>query len=356
MGDALLTLPLLAELISLPWVTGVQFVGLPVVRPIVERFLPEVSFVDGGRLARKAAGSYLASHRAASELLEESVLPFAPEIVLAPRSDHNDVAVYELVARSRARLTVGYVGPVPGPLTRHEALASAAVARWVFDVALRPDRHRHEASVALAVAEPIGVRAAEEPTFELAGGRAGSISAPTSGGLHVVVAPVAGKPKRDWPLERYAQVLAQVAASGPVRITVAGGAERTTSAERLGALTGLEVGAVPEPADLLGTLDVMSAADVFLGADSGPAHLAGLAGLPGVVVSCHPRTGSLSHSNAPTRFRPLNGRSTVVQPATATPPCTTGCEADEPHCILGIDAEEVRAALAARIEELEVAG
>jgi len=89
---------------------------------------------------------------------------------------------------------------------------------------------------------------------------------------------------------------------------------------------------------LRGSLALLARADLYLGGDTGTMHLASAAGLPAVVVSCHPRDGSPAGTNAPGRFGPWAARpSRVLQPATGLPGCGSGCVAAAPHCITTID-------------------
>ena len=366
-GDALLTMPLLAELQRLPTVTAVQYIGHPAVRRLLEVNLPEVQFVDGSGLTLRGAGGLGPSMRNAGALLRDAVRPFAPEVVISPRSEHVDPAVYALVARSGARLKVGYVGPrywrTPGPISRPKAFGSAAVARLAFNERLTPDLTQHDAALSLAAAVPVGGTASPYPELRLtasAEARARVAATPRPPGrTHVVLAPEAGARKRDWPLERYAEVLAALAEDTPLRCTVVAAPGDDELAGWAEALSGVPTAAVPAPQDLDTALAVMLDADLFLGADSGPAHLAGLAGLPGVVVSCHPEGGDRRSSNAPNRFRPLNGRIVVVQPPAPADPCTVQCRAAEPHCILNVETAPVlatlRAALAPRPDPTPVA-
>lgn len=69
--------------------------------------------------------------------------------------------------------------------------------------------------------------------------------------------------------------------------------------------------------------------------DSGPAHIAAGCGLPVAVFSCHPADGDPRHPQSPVRFAPRTapGRSLVLQPRTALPPCAQGCREAEAHCI-----------------------
>jgi ADP-heptose:LPS heptosyltransferase len=61
---------------------------------------------------------------------------------------------------------------------------------------------------------------------------------------------------------------------------------------------------VRRPATLLDLLDEIARAAAFLGTDSGPAHLAGIIGVP---------TVALFGPSDPTRWRPLGARVSVIR-------------------------------------------
>ncbi len=144
MGDGLLTLPLIHELTLLESVEAVQFVSVPALGSLMETNFPDVEFVDGSLLARKASGSYRRAHEAAGVLLRDAVWPFAPEVVLAPRSDHNDLAVYELVGRSHA--------------ARASATSAPSPARSAITRRLPPRRWRPSSSPSRFVPTPVATK------------------------------------------------------------------------------------------------------------------------------------------------------------------------------------------------------
>lgn len=92
------------------------------------------------------------------------------------------------------------------------------------------------------------------------------------------------------------------------------------------------------------TYAVIALCDIYLGGDTGPMHMAVAADLPGVVISCHPKTGSLEHYNSPTRFGPYNDKMMVIRPD-PFPGCEKCCTHEEAHCINNISVDEVCRAL-----------
>lgn len=165
----------------------------------------------------------------------------------------------------------------------------------------------------------------------------------------IAFAPGAAAAKRRWPVERYAEV-GRALADG-VRIAILGGAADRVLGDQLVQAIG------PQAVNLAGKLELRQTAvflrqcRLYVGADSGPMHLAAAAGVPIVEISCHPRTGSRDHVNSPARFGPWGVPAKILQPPAATPPCRDGCDADEPHCILQISVGEVIAAANALLTE-----
>ncbi len=88
---------------------------------------------------------------------------------------------------------------------------------------------------------------------------------------------------------------------------------------------------------------VLERCHLFVGNDSGCAHLAAAMNCRTVVISRHPISGDANHRNSPVRFAPYCRWSRVLQPA-ARDDCHTACAHSEPHCILGVSVDRVFAA------------
>ena len=115
------------------------------------------------------------------------------------------------------------------------------------------------------------------------------------GGGGIVIHPGSGSPDKCWPVERFADLAGRLAAAGrPVRFVV-GEVERDRwPADALRHLAA--VADVRHPPTLLDLLAELATADAFVGNDSGPAHLAGIIGVP---------TVSLFGPTDPVRWHPL---------------------------------------------------
>jgi heptosyltransferase-2 len=160
-----------------------------------------------------------------------------------------------------------------------------------------------------------------------------------------VLAPGASVARRCWPGDRFAELARWLGDEHGMRVVVLGGA---VDRERVGVP---ELLATPGIIDAMGRLTLRSSAavirraSVFVGNDSGPAHLAAAVGTATVVVSAHPADGEPWMFNSPMRYRPWQVPSEVVQPPTAAPGCDRGCTAGEAHCIAQISVSAVHGAV-----------
>jgi ADP-heptose:LPS heptosyltransferase len=146
--------------------------------------------------------------------------------------------------------------------------------------------------------------------------------------------------KRVWSLESWSEVVNELARQSKIEVVIIC-AESESPAGRVlqSRLIVDSMLLVEKP--LLEVAAVLESCDLFLGADSGLAHVAAAVGCSTVIVSPHPLDGDPDHENSPIRFRPYTDNGVVIQPLTALRPCKSGCQALEAHCILQISAEEV---------------
>lgn len=178
-----------------------------------------------------------------------------------------------------ARHTVGTATPDAAPLERtlpylyyqHE------VVRWLETVAL--------AGAVPVSAEPhLVVTAAERRRGQELLGPAGGTSAGLSrtDGL-MVIHPGATDPRRRWPADRFAEVARRAAADG-LRVVLVGEGDDAPLADGIAAdAARTAVGSVVSLAGRLTLPElaaVLALADVFVGNDSGPRHLAQAVGTP----------------------------------------------------------------------------
>jgi len=141
----------------------------------------------------------------------------------------------------------------------------------------------------------------------------------------------AGTAAKRWPIRHWRALLARFLQDG-WRVIVIGGPDDHGLAEQLDDH--------PNVCDWTGRLAVtettalLERADLFLGADSGPAHLAACAGVPSVVL--------FSGTNRVGQWRPWSRRSLVIRHDVPCRPCHRKvCPLADHPCMTGIDPERV---------------
>jgi heptosyltransferase-2 len=141
----------------------------------------------------------------------------------------------------------------------------------------------------------------------------------------------AGTAAKRWPPAHWKTLIAHFLDDG-WRVVVIGGPEDADAAkvlephDRLRDWTGRMT--VPE------TTAFLERADLFLGADSGPSHLAACAGTPSVVL--------FSGTNHPGQWRPWSRRSLILRHDVACRPCHHKvCPLADHPCMSGLDPERV---------------
>ena len=123
----------------------------------------------------------------------------------------------------------------------------------------------------------------------LARGATASRPAETSG---IVIHPGSGSPSKNWPIERYMELVDRLRKEAkPVRVII-GEVER----ERWSADVIAKLEPVKQPATYLDLMSELLTARAFVGNDSGPAHLAAMLGVP---------TLSLYGPTNPTTWKPV---------------------------------------------------
>ncbi len=175
------------------------------------------------------------------------------------------------------------------------------------------------------VARSAHEEAAEDDSDWLHAGRFGS-SAPI-----LAVHLGAGTQAKRWPIRYWKQLLQWFLADG-WRVVVVGGQEDLALADQL----------TPDRAllDLTGQLAVtettalLERADLYIGADSGPAHLASCAGVPSVIL--------FSGTNRVGQWRPWSRTSLVLRRAVPCRPChQKNCPLADHPCMTKLNPEDV---------------
>jgi lipopolysaccharide heptosyltransferase I len=236
-----------------------------------------------------------------------------------------------LVRAARAPVRIGFARPVNRELnflfqTRRVPVPSDSVHRTERD---------------LALLRPLGIQPryvpAELPRPDSAVADADAILSPAPGGGPLVVMHPGTSEfaafKR-WPAERYARLADALAAERDARVVFTSGPGDRHLA--LQAQRAMERDALVAPSDrgLPVLAELLRRADLFVGADTGPMHIAGALGTPLV---------TLFGPKDPVQTGPFCSRSIVVTGRADCRPCTRRrCERRE--CMLSIEVDAVREA------------
>ena len=220
---------------------------------------------------------------------------------------------------------------------------------------------QHEILNSLAILEALGIKPSDpspevwlRPCDREFAARACRGETANSDGMQFVVGMGvgAGGPKRIWPLERQAAIAAWLIATYDARIILLGGPDEAQAASMLAAQIGPAAISLAGHTSLRQTAAVVEACSILLVHDSGLLHIGSAVRTPIVEISCHPKSGSPSHSNAPERFGPWHVPHRILRPEHPRPPCVDGCCVErQAHCILEIGTEAVQEALSELIGE-----
>jgi lipopolysaccharide heptosyltransferase II len=145
----------------------------------------------------------------------------------------------------------------------------------------------------------------------------------------------AGTPAKQWPVEHWRELLGRAIIEFDAQVMLVG-----SEADRIIARRILGPAAWPNLVDGTGRLSLMELAgvlqqaDVLIGADSGPAHLAAAVGTPVVAL--------FSGTNSSRQWQPWGTQVTVVRHPVPCSPChREQCPMAEHPCMRGVKPEEV---------------
>ena len=155
--------------------------------------------------------------------------------------------------------------------------------------------------------------------------------------LRVVISLGAGQLRRNWPIENVKNLVFLLNQRFPeIEIEIIG-PKSLKNSQVIQLLVGVNnvqnfVGRL----DLAGVSKLLQKAHLFIGNDSGIAHMAAAYKVPCLVISAHPLDGDPWHLHSPKRYHPWNTDFKVLQPEKLLYPCVNSCQSNEPHCILAI--------------------
>ena len=318
LGDVVLTTPLFRELKRL----HPRARCTVVVRPQYKALLTTNRHVD----------EILALHEAKAEWLPSRVRWLASvlwfywtelrhrrfDLAISPRWDVDESLSTMLSALVNAGKRIG-----------HSSRASLAKRRMnrgfdaALDVIVPFGFLQHEVDRNLAIAEVLGAkirsRRLEIILTESDRTFARELLKNHDGRRTLVALGVGGRvASRKWPLERYAESVALLNEQRSVQPVIVCSTEEDAEASALStklALPPYILSGVP----LRTVCAVLERCELFVGNDTGTAHLAAAMNCPTVVISRHPANGDPTHANSPARFAPRCSRFRVVQPSSGEP-------------------------------------
>jgi ADP-heptose:LPS heptosyltransferase len=265
------------------------------------------------------------------------------DCAISPRWDSDEHLATFLCVSCNAGTRVGY--------SEAATAAKQSINRGfdgAYTLCLPPGPVRHEIRRNLAIAEALGARHYDLHTevhlTERDRKHAAELLRPVPPGAKIIAIGFgAQSPGRQWPLERYAETIERLGQHYRVSPVIVCSASELGNAQTIARL-------LPHPpmivsgAPLRDVCAVLERCALFIGNDSGCAHLAAAMGCRTIVISRHPRSGDPNHYNSPIRFAPQGQQVRVLQPEAGLDGCTRGCVEREPHCIKQISVLEVVAA------------
>lgn len=272
------------------------------------------------------------------------------DFAISPRWDVDEHLATFLCTLTHAASRVGYSEKTSPAKRRMNRGFDAA-----YHVCLPAGPVRHEVLRNLAVAEAVGAAdldgRLEIQLTDRDRRRAAKLLAKVPASAKLVAVGIgANSPGRRWPLKRYAAVIAQLSKAHDVRPLIV--CSDTELGEAINLANLLErVPILLSGAPLREVCAVLERCELFLGNDSGCAHLAAAMDCRVIVVSRHPRDGDTNHFNSPTRFAPQCAHVRVMQPGHGLDGCREACRSLEPHCITKISVDAVVAAARAMLNE-----
>lgn len=165
-----------------------------------------------------------------------------------------------------------------------------------------------------------------------------------SGG--VVIHAGAGHDRRLWPARRWAQIIEYISAELKVPVTVIEGPQDSKMTREIAAHSSQPFHILSKPLSVIS--GHLAHAELFVGTDSGPKHIASALNVPVIEISCHPASGSAQHPQAPERFGAWSTESVILQPTEGNESCIDSCLGSQSCCIEKVSVREVQDAIAAK--------
>ncbi len=309
LGDLIIATPFLraateaydVTLVAKPYARDLQPHFWPAVN-VVDFIAPWTAFTGKYRLAR---WPWRALHAVRKELRAKAF-----EFGISARWDPRD---HWLLAQSGAQTRLGF----PRMGSRF----------WLNQPLERPGPRAHRSEYWRMLSTPLGIDLPASTSAQV-----------VRSGAEILVHTGAGQSIRVWSLERYRGIVARLRAGGH-RVQVACDLGQKSWWQHVGET------AVAAPATVADLLALIGRARAFIGNDSGPGHLAGLAGVP---------TYTIFGPQLPEWFAPANPASAWMEGKPCPfKPCADYCRFSEPLCLTRLSESEVWTGIEAFLRKLE---
>lgn len=326
LGDIVHTLNALSQLRThrpaahIVWVVEERFAGLLEGHPYIDELI-RIPRSDWGQMLR-------------NPLLYARLLPQLWDLARSLRLRRFDISIdfqssvktAWLVTAAWAPLRIGFARPVSREL-------NCMVQNSLVSV---PIEGCHRVERYLALLAPLGIPArympAVLPRVEERPGAADSLLWETDGPL-VVIHPGTSRfaAFKRWPAQRYAELADRLVRERDARVLVTWGRDERELAEVVAEGAHAKAAISPEPNDLKQLIRLLRRADLFVGSDTGPMHLASALEVP-VVALFGPKD--------PAQTGPYCSRSEVVTADVECRPCNKR-RCRDLHCMRGITVQQV---------------
>ncbi len=265
------------------------------------------------------------------------------DYAISPRWDVDEHFATFLCVLTNAATRVGYSEQTTAAKQRMNRGFDRA-----YSLCLLPGPVQHEVLRNLVVAEALGATARESAleinVTEQDRKHAAKLLAKVPASANLLAIGIgAHSAGRRWPLEHYGKTAAQLQQRYDVQVVIVCSGPELGEALKLAALLP-RVPVIVSGARLRHVCAVLERCELFIGNDSGSAHLAAAMGCKTLVISRHPAHGDPNHFNSPVRFAPYCRLVHVLQPAAGLEGCETACRTSKPHCITQVSVDEVVAA------------